>query len=108
MVLKLIRNLYGLKDTGKIWFDHLTEGLENMGFKPMISDPCIYTRGSNIIVLYVDDCIIIYKTEAEVNEIFVEIDRNGYKMTDEGTMEEYLGILITPNEYSAYRMSQPH
>ena len=108
MVLKLIRKLYGLKDAGKTWFEHLTEGLERMGFKPTQSDPCIYVRGSNMIVLYVDDCIIVSKSEEEANAIFKEIDERGYKMTDEGTMEEYLGILITHNEDGTYRMSQPH
>ena len=39
MVLKLIRNLYGLKDSGNTWFKHLTEGLEGMGFKPTESGP---------------------------------------------------------------------
>ena len=46
MVLKLIRNLYGLKDAGKTWFEHLTEGLNNLGFNPhevihvsMLEDP---------------------------------------------------------------------
>ena len=29
-------------------------------------------------------------------------------MTDEGTMDEYLGILITHNKDGSYRMLQPH
>ena len=107
MVLKLIRNLYGLKDAGKTWFEHLTEGLTKLGFKPTQSDPCIYVRGTNMIVLYVDDCIIISRTEKEANDIYKEIDDKGYKMTDEGTMEEYLGILITHNKDGSYQMSQP-
>ena len=43
-VLKLIRNLYGLKDAGKIWFEHLAKGLKRMGFKPIVSDTCLYVR----------------------------------------------------------------
>ena len=79
-----------------------------MGFKPTISDPCIYTEELDIIVLYVDDCIIIFKTKSEANKIFIEIDRNSYKMTDEGSMEEYSGILITHNEEGTYILSKPH
>ena len=86
MVLKLIRNVYGLEDAGKTWFEHLIEGLEGLGFKPTESDPCIYIRGSNIIVLYEDDCIIISNSEKEANAIFGEINNRGYKMTNEGTM----------------------
>ena len=108
MVLRLIRNLYGLKDAGKTGFEHLTEVMEELGFKPTESDPCIYVRGSNMIVLYVDDCIIISRSEKEANAVFKEIDEKGYKMMDEGTMLEYLGIRITHNVDGTYRMSQSH
>ena len=74
MVLKLIMNLYGMNDARKTWFKHLTEGLERMGFKPTSSDPCIYVRGSNMIVIYAGDCIILSRTEDEANKIIVEID----------------------------------
>ena len=74
MVLKLIINLYGLKDAGKIWFKYLTGGLERTGFKPTASDLCIYVRGFNMIVIYAGDCIILSRTEDEANKIIVEID----------------------------------
>ena len=62
-----------------------------------------------MIVLYVGDCIIISRTEKEADGIYKEINDKGYKMTDEGTMEEYLGILFTHNEdKGSFRMSQPH
>ena len=33
VVLKLLKNLYGLKDAGLAWFEHLSDGLEDIGFK---------------------------------------------------------------------------
>ena len=57
-----------------------------------------------MIILCVDGYIIISKSEKEANEIFEEIDEKGYKMTDEGAMEEYLGILITHNKDGTYWM----
>ena len=107
MVLKLLRNLYGLKDAGLTWFQHLSEGLESMDFHPTMSDPCIFVNGTNMIVLYVDDCIILSRTKVEADKIFNELNSKGYKMTDEGTMEEYLGILITHNNDGTFRMSRP-
>ena len=50
MVLKLVQNLYGLKDAGATWFEHLTQGLEAMNFKAISSDPCIFINGINIII----------------------------------------------------------
>ena len=32
VVLKLLKNLYGLKDVGLTWFEHLSGDLEAMGF----------------------------------------------------------------------------
>ena len=83
VVFKVINSLYGLKVAGKTWFEHLTEGLENLRFRPTESDPFIYARGTNMIVLYVDDYIILSRTEKEANDILKEIDDKGYKMTDD-------------------------
>ena len=106
-VLKLFKNLYGLKDACQTWFEHLTDGLLSMGFVATLSDPFIFTKGINIIILYVNACIILSKTKEVVDAPFSELEMRGYKLTDEGTMEEYLGIMITHNEDGSYRMSQP-
>ena len=45
-----------------------------MGCKPTASDPYIYVRGSNMIVIYASDYIILSRTEDEANKIIVEID----------------------------------
>ena len=58
-----------MKDAGLTCYEHLTSELTNIGFIPTQSDPCVYTKGSNIIMIYVDDCIIISRSEEEVEEI---------------------------------------
>ena len=107
MVLQLIRNLYGLKDAGRTWYEHLTDGLDAMGFIPTESDPCILINGTDIIVLYVDDCIIISRTKAEADKIYAVLERRKYKLTDEGTLEEYLGLQIKHHDDESFRVSQP-
>ena len=107
MVLKLLKNLYGLKDAGRTWFEHLTNGLSSMGFVATASDPCIFTKGTDMICLYVDDCMILSKSKADTDAIFQYFERRKYSLTDEGTMEEYLGIMISHNDDGSYRMSQP-
>ena len=88
MFLKLLKNPYGLNDTILTWFELLTEGLETIGFKVNSSDPYIFTRGTDIIRLYVDDYVIISKSKKEADAIFKKITSKGFKITDEGTMEE--------------------
>ena len=105
MVLKLLKNIYGLKDAGLTWFERLSKGLDEMGCKLMASDSCIFKNGSNIVVLYVDDCITLSRTKEEADIIFIDLHNKGYKMTDEGTMKEYLGILFINNSDGSFRMS---
>lgn len=47
-----------------------------------------------MIVLYVDDCIIISRTKADVNRTYEDLEQRKYELTDEGTLEEYLGLHI--------------
>ena len=60
-----------------------------------------------MIILYVDDCIILSRTKEEADKFFTELDKRGYKMTDEGNMKEYLGVIITHGKYKSFKMSQP-
>ena len=106
-VMKLKRNLYGLKDAGRTWFQHLSDGLHKMGFRPTESDPCVLTKGTDTIVLYVDDCIIISNNENDAERINQELARHGFKTTDEGTMEEYLGLQFQHHHDGSFRVSQP-
>ena len=107
LVLKLLKNLYGLKDAGRTWYEHLTDGLSSMGFVATASDPCIFIKGTDMICLYVDDCIILSKSKTDADAIFKELEKRKYVLTDEGSMEEYLGIMISHNDDGSYRMSQP-
>ena len=106
-VLKLERNLYGLKDAGRTWFEYLTNKLETIGFVATESDPCVYTRGRDIIILYVDDCILICKTKTEAERLYKQIQQQGFTTTDEGSMEQYLGMQIKRNEDGIFHISQP-
>ena len=107
MVLKLTKNLYGLKDAGCTWFEHLSDGLIDMGFMATSSDPCIFTKDDTIIILYVNDCVILSKSKQQADAIFKELENRKFKLTDKGTMEEYLGIQIDHNDDGSFRMSQP-
>ena len=41
--LRLVKAIYGLKQSGRAWFLHLKKRLQTIGFKPLSSDPyCIY------------------------------------------------------------------
>ena len=61
--IKLQRSLYGLKQSGRMWYNRLNEYLIKKGFKNDAICPCVYIKkfafGFIIIAVYVDDLNII-------------------------------------------------
>ena len=92
-VLMLEKNLYGLRDAGKTWWEHLSEGLIELGFHQTQTDRCVFIKDDVIILIYIDDCIILSKNKQSIIKI-LELLRKNYTITDEGEMEEYLGIQL--------------
>ena len=59
-VYKLLKNLYGLKDAGKTWFDFLKKGLLEQVWKKSEIDSCLFTKERILLVVYVDDAILFF------------------------------------------------
>jgi hypothetical protein len=41
-VLQILKNLYGQKQAGKVWYDYLVQGLEEIGFIRSTVDECVF------------------------------------------------------------------
>lgn len=109
-VLKLNKNLYGLKQASLTWFEMLSKGLVDRGFTASKIDPCVFIRDNCIILVYVDDCIII-SPDTKVIDRFVASMQNGhenFKLTDEGDLARFLGVEITYKDDGVIEMTQKH
>ena len=51
-LLQLQQNLYGLKDGQVTWHEHIKKGLQECGFVPSKVDPCLFIKGSVLLVVY--------------------------------------------------------
>ena len=74
--LKLLKYMYGMTNSGKLFDDELTEGLIEEGFVKSQFQISIYYKyapdGSKIVVLsYVDDCVYWYTNE-DLGKWFVD------------------------------------
>jgi hypothetical protein len=49
-VLKLLRNLYGQKQAGRVWNEYLVSKLRSIGFTQSLIDECAFYR-DNVILL---------------------------------------------------------
>lgn len=69
MVCKLERAIYGLHQSGRLWFYELHTILENIGFKKLNWCNCAYTYSNNLVLLvYVDDFVILGKTKRLIDK----------------------------------------
>jgi hypothetical protein len=108
-VLKLNKSLYGLKQAGYNWFKKLREGLIARDFIQSQVDKCVFFRNDCIVLTYVDDCIILGKTMANVDAVIASLhvgDEN-FQLIDQGSIDKYLGLMIQDIDSTTFEMSQP-
>jgi len=70
--VKLQRSLYGLKQSGRMWYNHLSDFLEAKGFLKNEDCPCVFIRKSDkcfyIVLVYVDDLNVIGTTKLKTSK----------------------------------------
>jgi len=69
-VLKLLKALYGLKESPALWQQTLHEYMYEMGFTPSPADPCLFTWKDVVIAIWVDDMLLSALTEEELDMVY--------------------------------------
>ncbi len=107
-VLRILNNIYGQKQAGKVWNDFLIHGLTTkLGFTQSKIDPSLLWRGNYIIIIYTDDTIITGPDEKEIDKIIGEIG-TVFKITHSETVSDFLGVKIERDENTGViKMTQP-
>jgi hypothetical protein len=96
--LRLKKALYGLPQSPRAWFFTIDGLLKELGYEPLIHEPCLYIRKENsgvtsILTLYVDDIIIAHTNQGELFRIVALVEaRFGIKRI--GEPKKMLGIQI--------------
>ena len=108
-VLKLKKNLFGQKQAGRVWNQHLVDKLQSIGFRSSDIDECLFYRGNSVFVLYTDDSILAGPDSNELDEILADMTNVGLKLTVEGDISDFLGVQqIDRNDDGGFHLSQPH
>lgn len=94
---KLLKALYGLRKSPKLWFDELVSFLRGLGFNHCPDEPCILINNETglILFLYVDDLLVIARQEC-INQInqFKAAVNNKYGIKDLSEAISFLNIRI--------------
>ena len=107
-VCRLIKSLYGLKQSALVWHRTLKGKLAELGFKESTADSSIFTRikdaETTIIVVYVDDMLILGNNGASLSKT-IEFLTSSFKIT-ENKADSYLNIKIDYQEHVKLEISQ--
>ena len=92
-----MKGIYGLKQSGRLWYHKLSEMLEKMGFTQIKSDPSIYVwimDGIHIILpVFIDDITIVSQDCHKITLIKDNLWKF-FKIKDLGPTSYLLGIKI--------------
>jgi hypothetical protein len=107
-VLKLLKNLYGQKQAGRVWNQHLVKGLTKIGFEHSEIDECVFYRSKTIFVVYVDDGIFASPDSNEIDQAIDDLRSAGFDVEDKGDIKDYLGVHVTKLADKKLKLWQPH
>ena len=105
-VLKLLKNLYGLKQAARQFYLHLRNGLLKLKFQLSSIDECLFYRRDILFIVYVDDGIIYSRSDQAIDELISEL-KSTFDVEDKGTVVDYLGIHFS-RDADSYRLTQTH
>ena len=106
-VLKLHKNIYGQKQAGLVWNKHLVQGLEKVGLKQCKTDPCVFTKGKIVYILYTDDSILMGPCPQELDNLIQKMKQTDLELTVEGDISDFLGVNIDYRMDGTIHLTQP-
>ena len=105
--LKLKKNLYGSKNAGLVFHEHLKRGLSQLGFVQSKVDEGVFYRGKMMFLIYVDDGILIHPDKKEIDKVIEQLRKLKYNISDEGDISDYLGVKVEKLANGNIKLSQP-
>jgi hypothetical protein len=95
---KLLKALYGLRSSPRLWWKHLDKYIKSLHFKPCVLEPCLYHmmyKGTQMyLMIYVDDILIASTNLEHIKEVKKKFCMK-FEMTDMGELEHFLNIRVT-------------
>lgn len=93
-IVRLLKPIYGLKQSGRNWNEELDRYLTDVGYKRLRSCNCVYVgKDNSIIAVYVDDVVIFSKNGRTIDDIIANMKAE-YELRDLGDLTYLLGVKI--------------
>ncbi|KAJ6437605.1 reverse transcriptase family protein [Purpureocillium lavendulum] len=94
MIAELEKALYGLRESPLLWYNELSQALEEAGIDRTHEEPCVFTNGKILVLVYVDDILILGpQQEKKAMDDLVRHLQSKYDLREE-SFQWYLGIRV--------------
>jgi hypothetical protein len=98
-LVRLLRSLYGLKQAGLLWNEHLHKVLSARQFARCCTDVCMYMRRGpsgayQYVLVYVDDFALFAKNKEDMNDLRELVGSLFLRIRLDGPIKHFLGIEI--------------
>ena len=107
---RIANALYGLPDSGRIFYLHYKKALLAEGYKMSAFDNCLFYRVSptetTYIIVYVDDTFIFSNSLANIDAVITNIGKH-YEVTLDRDATSFLGLNILHNPDGTVLITQP-
>lgn len=94
-VCRLLKSLYGLKQTSRKWYEKLSNLLLTLGFKQAHSDHSLFTNitasSYTALLIYVDDIVLVGDSLSELTRVKQVLDKQ-FGIKDLGNLKFFLGL----------------
>jgi hypothetical protein len=104
--LKVVNNIYGQKQAGRVWYKYLVDKLVNeLGFQHSKYDPCVLWNDGCLIVVYTDDTLITGSNEEKIDQTIADIGKL-FNITSNDVVDDFLGVNIDRRLDGTINMTQ--
>ena len=102
-VARLLKAIYGLKQAMQVWTAIFSEAVQEFGYRPMLSSPCLFVKKKedniSLVSMYVDDGGMATADEEERRQL-MEFLCERFQMKDLGVMKYFIGMEIQKGDES--------
>ena len=105
--LRLLANVYGQKQGGRVWNEYLTNKLvDELGFVQSRIDQCVFYRGTTIFICYTDDGIALDINGSNLDKFLQDLANANLKVEDMGHPNDYVGVNIQQQSDGTFHFTQ--
>ena len=105
---KLICNVYGQKQAGRVWNKYMDQGMCEISFTPSKFDPYLYYCGSVVFLVYIDDRIVFGPDDQAIDQVITHLHACSqcFTIDDHGDIGNFLGIQVQKQDDGSIKLTQ--